>query len=64
MAGVSQGAAGEVLAARFLRSKGYEILAANFRTRFGEIDIIAADGQYIALRGGQSSAGRDTLRAA
>lgn len=49
MAGVSQGAAGEVLAARFLRSKGYEILAANFRTRFGEIDIIAADGQYIAF---------------
>lgn len=34
---------------RFLRSKGYEILAANFRTRFGEIDIIAADGQYIAF---------------
>lgn len=49
MAGVSQGAAGEVLAARFLRSKGYDILASNYRTRFGEIDIIATDGQYIAF---------------
>ena len=49
MAGVSKGAIGEVLAARFLRSKGYTILASNYRCRFGEIDIIAADGQYIAF---------------
>lgn len=49
MAGVSKGAAGEVLAARFLRSKGYTILVSNYRTRFGEIDIIASDGQYIAF---------------
>lgn len=49
MAGVSKGAAGEVLAARFLRDKGYEIWTANYRCRFGEIDIIAADGPYIAF---------------
>ena len=49
MAGVSKGAAGEVMAARFLRSKGYTILVSNYRTRFGEIDIIASDGQYIAF---------------
>lgn len=49
MAGVSSGAAGEVLAARFLREKGYTIQAANVRSRFGEIDIIAADTQYIAF---------------
>lgn len=49
MATVSKGAAGEVLAARFLRDKGYTILAANYRCRFGEIDIIAADDQYIAF---------------
>lgn len=49
MAGVSKGAAGEVLAARFLRSKGYTILVSNYRTRFGEIDIIAVDAQYIAF---------------
>ena len=43
MAAVSKGAAGEVLAARFLRNRGYDILTANYRTRLGEIDIIAAD---------------------
>lgn len=49
MAGVSQGAAGEVLAARFLREKGYTILGSNVHSRFGEIDIIAADREYIAF---------------
>lgn len=49
MAKVSAGAAGEVLAARFLREKGYTITAANVHSRFGEIDIIAEDGQYIAF---------------
>lgn len=49
MAKISAGAAGEVLAARFLRDKGYTITAANVRSRFGEIDIIAEDGQYIAF---------------
>lgn len=49
MAGVSKGAAGEVLAARYLRDQGYELLGANYRTRFGEIDIIATDGTYIVF---------------
>ena len=49
MAAVSKGAMGEVLAARFLREKGYRILASNYRCRFGEIDIIATDAQYIAF---------------
>ena len=49
MAAVSKGAAGEVLAARFLRERGYDILTANYRTRLGELDIIAADKQYIAF---------------
>lgn len=35
------GEAGEALAARLLRKKGYKILATNYRTRLGEIDIIA-----------------------
>ena len=46
---ISRGAAGEVIAARYLRKKGYTLLAANYRTRFGEIDIIAADKKYIAF---------------
>ncbi len=37
------GAKGEDLAARFLRKKGYKILARNFKTPVGEIDIIAED---------------------
>lgn len=49
MAGVSKGAAGEVLAARYLRKQGYELLGANYRCRFGEIDIIAAKGTYIVF---------------
>ena len=49
MARVSKGAIGEVLAARFLREKGYTIIASNYRCRQGEIDIIAADGRYIAF---------------
>ena len=49
MAGISKGSVGEVLAARFLRDKKYTILAANYRCRFGEIDIIAADRSYIAF---------------
>ncbi len=49
MAGLPKGAAGELLAARYLRKKGYTLLAANYRTRFGEIDIIAANRKYIAF---------------
>ena len=35
------GSRGEVEAARYLRENGYRILAANYRCRLGEIDIIA-----------------------
>ncbi len=49
MAGVSKGAVGETIAARFLREKKFTILAANYRCRFGEVDIIAADRSYIAF---------------
>ncbi len=35
------GKSGEKLAVAFLKKKGYRILSVNFRTRSGEIDIIA-----------------------
>ena len=35
------GALGEVYAARYLRDRRYTILSANYRTRLGEIDIVA-----------------------
>ncbi len=49
MAGVSKGAMGEILAARFLREKGYTICSSNFRCRLGEIDIVAADKKYLVF---------------
>lgn len=41
------GAWGEALAARYLQRKRYKILATNYRCRFGEIDIIAANRRYL-----------------
>ena len=40
---------GEALAAEHLRRAGYQILAANWRSRFGEIDLIAADQNYLCF---------------
>ncbi len=40
----SSGAAGERAAAEYLGKKGYEIVARNYRSRFGEIDLIARGG--------------------
>ncbi|HEX2966532.1 MAG TPA: YraN family protein [Syntrophorhabdaceae bacterium] len=37
------GAEGENLAIRTLKKKGYRIIQKNYRTKFGEIDIIAED---------------------
>lgn len=41
------GQAGEEHIARLLERRGCEILARNYRCRWGEIDIIARDAQYI-----------------
>ena len=38
---------GEAAAEGYLRKKGYEILARNYHIPGGEIDIIAADKEYI-----------------
>ncbi len=45
------GVAGEFLAARYLATHGYEILAQNWRTRFGEADIICRyeDGTIVLV---------------
>ena len=43
---VSIGALGEEAAALALRGKGYKIIERNYRTKMGEIDIIAKDGEY------------------
>lgn len=44
-----RGAWGEQAAADFLVQKGYTILARNYRTRRGEIDIIAVCEKYLVF---------------
>ena len=45
----SIGVEGEEIAARFLENRGYQILETNYRTRFGEIDIIGLDDEIIVF---------------
>ena len=40
---------GETLAAEYLRRRGFSILGAGWRCRFGEIDLIAADKNYLCF---------------
>ena len=40
---------GEALAADFLRRKRYEIVACNYHTRFGEVDLIARDRKNVVF---------------
>lgn len=40
---------GEDLASSFLKKKGYKIIETNFRTRFGEIDIVCKKGDKIVF---------------
>ena len=43
------GPMGEAIAAEVFRRKGYAVIARNYRSRFGEIDLIAENGQYLVF---------------
>jgi putative endonuclease len=43
------GAAGELLAARHLEARGFEIVDQNFRTRYGELDLVASDRRFLVF---------------
>ncbi|MGQ0429692.1 MAG: YraN family protein [Gammaproteobacteria bacterium] len=43
------GRAAEAAAARLLEQNGYRILRRNFRTRGGELDLVAEDGGTLAI---------------
>ena len=40
---------GEQLAGEYLQSKGYRIAARRYRSRYGEIDLIAENRQFLAF---------------
>lgn len=40
---------GEEQVAEYLRQRGWSIVAANYRTRFGEIDLIAENARFLAF---------------
>ena len=55
----------ESFAAAALEDRGMKILTRNFRTLFGEVDLIAADGEtlcFVEVRGAQVVQVRNTLR--
>ena len=67
------GAQGESIAAAHLEASGLKIMARNFRTRYGEIDLIAEDGDTLVFvevktrRGGSlrhAGGGRDRAQTA
>jgi putative endonuclease len=45
----ARGALGERIAERHLAERGYEIVERNFRTRYGELDLVAADASCIVF---------------
>ena len=49
LAHLADGARAETLAAEFLVARGLAIVARNFRTRRGEIDVIARDGAMLVF---------------
>lgn len=46
---ISQGAQAEQLASQYLQQQGLELVAQNYRSRFGEIDLIMHDGATIVF---------------
>ena len=40
---------GEEIAAEYLQKKNYRVVARGWRSRFGEIDLIVADREYLAF---------------
>lgn len=49
MSNISVGERGEKIAEEFLKNKGYKILEKNFQNKFGEIDLVAKDGDTMVF---------------
>lgn len=50
---------GEEMAAKYLENKGYSVIERNFRTRFGEIDIVCWDGPILVFVEVKTKIGHD-----
>lgn len=46
---LKKGALQEAQAAEFLEAKGYQLIQRNYRSPFGEIDLIARHGEYLVF---------------
>ena len=44
-----KGKKGEFLAARYLEEKGYTVIARNYHSRYGEIDLICRKDSYLVF---------------
>ncbi len=44
-----EGTWGEAFVANYLRDKGWKVIAAGYQCRFGEIDLIALDGEILCF---------------
>lgn len=43
------GARGEELAARHLEARGIQVIDRNFRTRYGELDVVGRDARFLVF---------------
>lgn len=57
----ARGAVGEQAAAELLTALGYEILERNFRTKYGELDIVAVDRGTLVFCEVRSRVGREAI---
>ena len=57
----ARGAAGEDAAVGLLVARGYAILERNFRTRYGELDVVAVDGDVLVFCEVRTRVGRNAI---
>jgi putative endonuclease len=44
-----KGERGESIALKFLQGKGYELIETNSQCRYGELDLVMRDGEYLVF---------------